>query len=106
MGLVLGVTYFSTLGLGGQQHLALAAGDPALANAVRSRLLMSKHSKAVIDVVAPATQQDRTKLVEKVRTKAIDGLLWIDASAGGVPTGTYISRSSGDFMTTARLRMP
>jgi ABC-2 type transport system permease protein len=103
LGLVLCVTYLSTLGMGGHKHLALAAGDPTLANAVRARLLMSKHSKAVIDVVAPASQQDRADLVEKVRTRAIDGLLWIDASAGGVPTGTYISRSSGDFMTSARL---
>jgi ABC-2 type transport system permease protein len=44
------------------------------------QLLMSKHSKAIVDVVAPATQQDRANLVEKVRTKAIDGILWIDAS--------------------------
>ena len=98
------VTYLSTLGLGGHKHLAFAASDASLANAVRARLSMSKHSKAVIDVVAPATPQDRANLVEKVRARSIDGLLWIDTSVGGVPTGTYISRSSGDFMTTARLK--
>jgi ABC-2 type transport system permease protein len=90
--------------MGGHKHLVLASGDASLANAVRARLLMSKHSKAVIDVVAPATTQDRANLVEKVRTRAIDGLLWIDNSAGAVPTGAYISRSSGDFMTSARLK--
>jgi ABC-2 type transport system permease protein len=104
LGLVLCVTYLSTLGMGGHKHLAVAAGDASLANAVRARLLTSKHTQAIIDVVAPATAQDRANLIEQVRTRAIDGLLWIDGSAGGEPTGTYISRSSGDFMTSARLK--
>jgi len=104
LGLVLGVTYLSTLGLGANKHLALAAGDATLANDIRGRLLSGKDSKAVIDVVAPATPQDRANLVEQVRTKAIDGLLSIETPTGGAPTATYISRSSGDFMTTARLK--
>ncbi len=104
LGAVLCVTYFSTLGMGGHKHMALASSDAELANAVRARLLMSKHSKAVIDVVAPATPQDRATLVEKVRTRAIDGVLWIDTSTAGMPTATYTSRSSGDFMTAARLK--
>ncbi len=104
LGLVLGVAYLSTLGLGANKHLALAAGDASLANDIRDRLLNGKNSEAVIDVVAPATPQDRANLVEQVRTKAIDGLLSIETPTGGAPTATYISRSSGDFMTSSRLK--
>ena len=104
LGLVLGVTYLSTLGLGANKHLALAAADATLANDIRGRLLSGKNSKAVIDVVAPATSQDRANLIEQVRTKAIDGLLSIETPSGGAPTATYISRSSGDFMTSSRLK--
>jgi ABC-2 type transport system permease protein len=104
LGLVLAVTYFSSLGLGGGKHTAIAAGDPALANEVRGRLMRGKNSKAVIDIVAPATAADHAKLVEEVRTKTIDGFLWVETSAAGVPTATYTSRSSGDFMSSARLK--
>ena len=102
--LFLGVSYLSTLGLGANKHMAIAAGDAALANDMRGRLLSGKNSKAAIDVVAPATPDDRATLVEQVRTKAIDGLLWIETPARGAPTATYISQSAGDFMTAARLK--
>lgn len=104
LGLVLCVGYFSSLGLGTSEHLALASGDAALANDVRTRLLSSKNSKAVIDIVAPATPQDRATLLEQVRSKAIDGILTIETPPGGAPAATFISRSSGNFMTTARLK--
>jgi ABC-2 type transport system permease protein len=104
LGLVMAISYFSSLGLGNSEHMAIAADDAALANAIRGRLLSGKNSKAIVDVVAPATLQDRAALVEKVRTKSIDGFLSVEAPAGGVPAATYTSRSSGNFMTTARLK--
>jgi ABC-2 type transport system permease protein len=104
LGAVMAISYFSSLGLGANEHMAIAAGDSALANDIRTRLLSGKNSKAVIDVVAPATPQDRATLIEQVRTKAIDGLLTIDTPAGEAPTATYISRSSGNFMTSARIK--
>jgi ABC-2 type transport system permease protein len=104
LALVLGISYFSSLGLGSHKHLAIAAGDPALADSIRLRLLSGKKSRAVVDVVAPARPQDREILIEKVRTKAIDGFLWIETPAGQAPAATYISQSAGDFMTAAKLR--
>jgi ABC-2 type transport system permease protein len=102
--LVLAISYLSSLGLGANKHMAIAATDAALANELRSRLTSGKDSKAVVDVVAPAKPEDRAILTEQVRTKAIDGLLWIETPAGGVPAATYISQSAGDFMSTARLK--
>jgi len=102
---VFGISYLSSIGLGGNKHLAIAASDVALADQVRDQLIHARHSNSVVDVVAPATAADRAALIEKVRSKAIDGLLWIDApAAGNVPDVTYISRSAGDFMTTAHLK--
>lgn len=104
LGLVLGISYLSSLGLGAHKHLAVASNDAALAHQVRVRLTASKDSKAVVDVVAPATEADRARLMDEVRARSIDGLLWIDAHADPVPSITYVSPSAGDFMTTARLK--
>jgi ABC-2 type transport system permease protein len=104
LGAVMAISYFSSLGLGANEHMAIAASDAALANDIRTRMLSGKNSKAVIDVVAPATPQDRASLIEQVRTKAIDGLLTIETPTGGAPTATYTSRSSGNFMTSARIK--
>jgi ABC-2 type transport system permease protein len=101
---ILGISYLSSMGLGASKHLAVASTDAALANNIRTRLTAGKDSKAVVDVVAPATAEDRAVLTQKVRAKTIDGLLWIDAANGGVPTAQYISQSAGDFMSSARLK--
>jgi ABC-2 type transport system permease protein len=104
LGIVFGISYLSSLGLGANKHMAIASSDPALADELRNRLTSDKDSKSTVDVVAPASQEDRARLIEQVRTKAIDGLLWIDTPAGTVPSATYISQSAGDFMSTARLK--
>jgi len=103
LAIVFGISYLSSLGLGANKHMAIASGDAALAADLRTRLTSGKDSKAVVDVVAPAKPEDRATLIEQVQSKAIDGFLWIETPAGGVPKATYISQSSGDFMTTARL---
>jgi len=104
LALVFGVSYLSSLGLGGGKHMAIASSDVALANNLRQRLTSDKNSKADVDVVAPAKPEDRTLLTDKVKTRQIDGLLWIETPAGGVPTATYYSQSAGDFMSTAHLK--
>ena len=104
LAIVFGVSYLSSLGLGGHKHLAIASSDAALAANLKSRLTSGKSSRTKVDVMAPATAADRTVLTEEVRTKAIEGLLWIDTPAGGVPTATYYSQSAGDFMSSARLK--
>jgi ABC-2 type transport system permease protein len=104
LALVFGVSYLSSLGLGANKHMAVASSDAALADNLRSRLTRGKDSRAVVDVVAPAKPEDRALLTEQVRARKIDGLLWIDTPAGGVPTATYFSQSAGDFMTTTSLK--
>src|SRR6266568_3003023 len=73
---IVGVGYLSSLGLGSGKHLAVASNDPALAIEVRQQLLGDKEAKATVDVVAPASEADRTALVDKVKAKSVDGVLW------------------------------
>ena len=84
--------------------MAVASADAALAHNIRARLTGGKDSKAVVDVVAPARPEDRALLTEQVRTRTIDGLLWIDTPAGAAPSATYYSQSAGDFMSSTRLK--
>jgi ABC-2 type transport system permease protein len=104
LAIVFGISYFSSLGLGANKHTAIVSNDAALANQLRTRMTSGNDAKAVVDVIVPATEADRAALTEKVRTRTIDGLLWIDAPAGEIPKATYISQSAGDFMSTARLK--
>ena len=101
---VFGISYLSTLGLGANKHMAVAAGDAALAYDIRDRLMSGNNSKAIVDVIAPAKAEDRAALIERTREKAIDGFLWIETPAGGMPTATYVSASAGDFMGTEILK--
>lgn len=102
--LIIGVGYLSSLGLGSGKHLAVASNDPLLANEIRGQLLGDKDAKARVDVVAPASLSDRDALIDQVKTKAIDGVLWVDTPQAGKPTATYTSPSSGDFITGGRLK--
>ena len=102
--IVVAIAYLSTLSLGSHKHLVIAAGDEVLAKDIRGRLLAKKDSKAIVDVVAPSTPEDRSQLIAKVEDKSIDGLLWIENPTGSLPSATYISQAAGDFVTGARLR--
>jgi ABC-2 type transport system permease protein len=101
---IIGVAYISSLGLGANKHLVIAADDAALANAIRHRLLSDGNGKANVDVVVPARAEDRAALIRQVQVKAIDGVLWIENPAGGLPRATFSSQASGDFVTNSRLR--
>jgi ABC-2 type transport system permease protein len=57
-----------------------------------------------VDVVAPATAQDRAALREQVQNKTIDGLLSIESSASGAVTATYVSESAADPANDDRLK--
>ena len=60
---IVGVGYLSSLGLGANRHMAVAATDPALANEIRNQLVGDKEAKATVDVIAPATPEQRAELV-------------------------------------------
>ncbi len=102
--LIVGVGYLSSRGVGSHRHMAIAASDPVLAGQIRDNLVGDKDAKARVDVIAPASAEDRAALVRKVQIGALDGMLWVDTTAGKQPTATYTSQSAGDFITMARLR--
>jgi ABC-2 type transport system permease protein len=100
---IIGVGYLSSLGLGSGKHLAVASNDPLLAGEIKSQILGDKDAKANVDVVAPATTADRATLIAEVQNKTLDGFLWVDTPQGQLPTATYTSQSSGDFITGGRI---
>lgn len=102
--LILGVGYLSSLGLGANLHMAVVAANPALANQIRDQLLGDKEAKAHVDVITQATQQQHDALVRQVQAQQLDGLIWIDTEPGKIPSGSFISESSGDFVTAARVK--
>jgi ABC-2 type transport system permease protein len=101
--LLIGVIIVAGRGANGARHIVIASNDAALASDVRAEMLAHDESKSQLDVQAPVTPGDRGALVEEVRTRAIDGFLWIDTPAGQAPSAVYESRASGSFITTARL---
>lgn len=95
---MLGASYFTSRNGAVNKHVAIAANNLPLANDIRSQLLEDKEAKFTVDVVAPASGQDRATLLNRLQNKAIDGLLTVDVSSGGEPVATYTSQSSGDFV--------
>jgi ABC-2 type transport system permease protein len=100
---IMGIIYVSGRGIDSSKHVVIASSDALLAADMRTQLLTRKDAKFVVDVIAPATAEDRNALVQQVKAKAINGFLWIETAAGREPAATYVSTSSGDFITDARL---
>jgi ABC-2 type transport system permease protein len=100
---MLGASYFTGHNVDAGKHVAIAADSAPLADAIRRQMLSDKDAKFTVDVVAPATQEDRAALLKLVQNKAIDGLLSIENTSTGVPSATYTAQSSVDFATKGRL---
>lgn len=102
--LILGVGYLSSLGLGSNRHMAIVAANAALANQIRDQLVGDKDAKARVDVITEPTPQQKDLLVHQVQAQQLDGLIWVETKPGKIPTGSFISASSGDFITAARVK--
>ncbi len=100
--LVIGIMYFAGRGAAGPKHVVIASNNAVLASDVRDQV-KAHDDKSQIEVVAPVAPADRAVLVSRVRDRAIDGFLWIDAAPNKAPTATYESQSSGDFITSGKL---
>lgn len=100
---IVGISYLANLGIGANEHLVVASGDAALASEIQARLLTEKKGKSTVDVVAP-TEAERTAVLDQIKMRTIDGLLWVDTPTGKLPTATYYSPSSGDFITASGLK--
>ena len=101
---LMGGNYFVMRQASTGRHIAIAATDPKLAEAVRSQLLEDKKAGITVDVAAPATDEERAALRQLVRNKSIDGLLMIDSTNADSPKISYTSLSSGDLALVARLK--
>lgn len=102
--LIIGVGYLSSLGLGANRHMAVAANDAVLAGQIRDQLVGDKNARAIVDVVTPATLEEKAALVSKVQSGRLDGLIWVETQPGQAPRAAFISPSSGDFITAARIK--
>ncbi len=103
IGVLIGVGYLAGRSSESGKHVAIAADSAPLADAIRRQMLDDNEAKFTVDVVAPATADDRTVLLRKVQNKSLDGLLSITNSAGET-TATYTSQAAGDFATSDRLK--
>ena len=86
------------------KHVAIVAENQVLANEVRRRMMDEKDSKLTVDVIAPASQQERDAQKKRVQSRAIDGVLDISTSSAGEITATYTSLASGGFVNLGGMR--
>jgi ABC-2 type transport system permease protein len=101
---LMGIIYMAGRKAGGSKHLVIASSDMVLAGDIRTQLKDDKDTQAdQVEVLAPIKLEDRAALVERVRTKQIDGFLWIDATTGKEPEALYESQSSGDIIIEGQL---
>jgi len=101
---IVGIGYLSNLGVGSNKQLVVASSNAALANAVRSQLLLERQNRPHVDVVSPYTPEMRAALIQLIRNRTLEGVVWVEALDGAVPKATYTSKSAGDFITAGRLR--
>jgi ABC-2 type transport system permease protein len=102
-GVVVGIIVMVGKTTTGAKHFVVASNDAALADGIRTRLLAEKDAKAQVEVLAPSKPEDHASLVGRVKSKSIDGFLWVETAPGKAPTALYESQSAGDFITIARL---
>src|SRR5271170_2190431 len=101
---IFSIIYIAGKNSGTGKHIVIASSDAVLAHRVQQQLVSDKDAQMTVEVVAPATDADRQALTDRVDRKDLDGFLWLQIAAGqSQPTGSYESRSSGDFTTVGRL---
>ena len=100
---IIAVAVFAGKNSGVGKHVLVATTDAGLAAGIQSQLADDKDSKTTVDVIVPKSAAEREGLVNRVRSKEVDGLLWIDTDTPGKVTATYTSQSSGDIVIAGRL---
>ena len=101
---LLGWSSYTNRNANAGKHIAIASDNAALANAVQRLMLDDKDAKNTVDVIAPASEQDRASLLKLVHSKAIDGMFSINTSSAGTITATYTSLASGGFVNLSGMR--
>lgn len=100
---IFGIIWLTTLHLGSKKHLVIATNDLALASEVRAQIIGEKESRTSVDVVESTDAASQASLDSQLQSQAISGILSLESKPGALPTATYTSRSSGDFITGARM---
>jgi ABC-2 type transport system permease protein len=100
---IIAIAVFAGKSSGVGKHVLVATLDSQLAADIQSQLTEDKASRTTVDVVVPSSPAERESLVGQVRSKQVDGLLWIDTGTPGKITATYTSQSSGDIVIASRL---
>jgi len=104
MGVLIGASYLTGLSSVRGKHLVIAGDNAALADQVRSEMLLDTGASYTVDVVAPATAEDRAALHEKIRTRAVDGVLFLESSPSGSIIATYDAPYAGGFAVVGVLQ--
>ena len=104
IGVMLGISFFTGRNAVTGGHVVIATQSAPLADEIRRSLLDDKEAKFTVDVIAPATRQDRDAMLRLVHNKTIDGILWIDTTSSGAPSAVYTSHSSTDVAVMTRMR--
>ncbi len=88
----------------GLNQIAIASNSAALASTMEDQLKNGEHPPASVEVVAPATEADRARLIAELGANKVDGVLWLTQAPGETqPTAAYYTRSSSDVLAQARL---
>jgi ABC-2 type transport system permease protein len=90
-------SYFFGRKAGTGAHIAIIAQNSSLVNQVRREMLFDTYAKYTVDVVAPASPENRAALLQQLHARSIDGILSIESSSSGAITATYTSLASVGF---------
>src|ERR1039458_6076218 len=90
-------SYFFGRKAGTGAHIAIVAQNVSLANQVRREMLYDTYAKYTVDVVTPASPDNRAALLQQLHAKSIDGILSIESSSSAAITATYTSLASVGF---------
>ncbi|MGO9336914.1 MAG: ABC transporter permease [Terracidiphilus sp.] len=101
---LLGFSHYMDLKAGKGKHIEIVAQDAALADEVRKQLLEDKWAEYKVDVIAPATEEQRAEGQRQVQSRTIDGLLSIDTSSQDKISATFTSLSAVDVSAHGSLQ--
>ena len=86
-------------------HIAVVSGDMRLATDIQDELEHGKDSEMLVDVISPPSAQTRANLDAAVKSKDLDGYLWINPSRAlnGRPQLQYKQGASADLATRSTI---
>ncbi len=98
----------STMKAMGTRKLAVVASNARVAQAVKQNLLNDKGRTGVkyaVELVTPATEEQRQRLTQRVESGELDGFLWLSDDALAERKISYSGRELSDFMDLAGVKM-